>query len=137
MGKFSDREEIPAYLLDQDFFKDCLQDRRMAKSYGKADPANAFKPCGPKPVPDVKTPAADKKPAKETKPVAPAKKPVTDISKPKQEVSASIMQRNDAAGHCSCTSSGSVKYRVQIYALSRQKPLVDLNLKTCRMCKCI
>jgi len=37
MNKFPNNEEIPAYLLDRDFFIDCLQDRRMTKATVKTD----------------------------------------------------------------------------------------------------
>ncbi len=125
MNKFNDQEEIPAYLLDQDFFMDCLQDRKMAKSYGKAEPEKPSAPEETKPAPAVKTPAAVKKPVKETKPVAPAQKPVTEIDQPKQQASSNKTKETLQPGTAVTANSGTVKYRVQIYALSRQKSLVD------------
>jgi outer membrane protein OmpA-like peptidoglycan-associated protein len=125
MNKFKDQEEIPAYLLDQDFFMDCLQDRKLVKSYGKADPETPVTPVETKQAPAVKTPAADKKPVNEPKPVAPAKKPATDLNKPKQEAAPEKARETARPGTSVATSSSSVKYRVQIYALSRQKSLVD------------
>jgi len=164
MSKFLSDEEIPVYLLDHDFFIDCLQDRRMAKTTSSDNinkvstpeenkvqptvniPAKETKPIKKdkpvqevKPVPEVKPAVKKKEPVTETKPVKDEKQvalekqivaekqaaaemkgkkeePVT-VNKEVKEPSKAVEPVNVAPG--------TVKYRVQIFALNREKSLID------------
>jgi len=124
MSKFKNQEEIPAYLLDEDFFMDCLQDRRMAKTYGKTDTEKVTAPADKEVVPASKAPDTDKKPVKDTKPAA-AKKPVSETIKPKQEAVKNLVTEPAQTEGTTVSGTSSVQYRVQVYALNRQKSLAD------------
>jgi hypothetical protein len=139
MSKFANDEEIPAYLLDQDFFKDCLQDRRLSKTKTTTDITNATKPVENKVQPLSKTPVKETKqtkdvtPAKENKPVD-AVKPVVAENKAKKaepvvvkkEAKEPVQTKEPVqAKEPVATNASSVTYRVQIFALTREKSLVD------------
>jgi outer membrane protein OmpA-like peptidoglycan-associated protein len=117
MSKFANDEEIPAYLLDQDFFKDCLQDRRFTRTKTTTEVNNATKPV------DYKVQSPDKsntKPGKEAKPVvAENKVKKTEPAVTKKE--AKPVQSKEQV----TTNASAVNYRVQIFALTREKSLVD------------
>lgn len=113
MSKFASNEEIPVYLLDCNFFSDCIQDRRMTK----VKTADASKETAPaenavQPTAKATKQAKEVKPVKESKPSVAEKqvKQAEPVRVKKQPVTA---------------SSAAVTYRVQIYALNREKPLVD------------
>jgi len=131
MNKFISDEEIPAYLLDQDFFKDCLQDRCMAKTRTTTETNNTNVSTEKKTQPAAKTPAKETKKAKELKqvkeekPVAVEKQPVAP--KPEKKAEPVIVKekvKEPEQPRKSVTASA-VTYRVQIYALNREKSLID------------
>lgn len=152
MNKFTPGEEIPVYLLDRDFFIECLQDKRLVK--GKAEiiksdiPAEKkAEPANGKLLKEVKTAKGDK-PATEVKPAekakqdaelkqaaeakevkqAPSVKQVVEKEKVKKEETVVIENKpkeKEKIEEAVTPTPGSVTYRVQLYALTREKPLVD------------
>ncbi len=117
MSKFANDEEIPAYLLDQDFFKDCLQDRRFTRTKTITEVNNITNPVDTKFQPNGKP---QTKPAKEVKPVvAQNKAKKTEPVVTKKEAKPAPTKEPVA------TNTGAVTYRVQIFALTREKSLVD------------
>ncbi|MFA5971237.1 MAG: OmpA family protein [Lentimicrobiaceae bacterium] len=151
MSKFERNEEIPVYLLDRDFFIDCLQDRRMTKSSATTDLKKVSVPIEKKVPAEVKTTVKEAKTvteqiqAKEPKPVNVEKAVKTEnpvikketgnvekqvkTEKPvlKEEPVVVKKPAEEAAPvkEPSTASPGSVSYRVQILALSREKLLTD------------
>lgn len=131
MDKFKDQEEIPVYLLDQNFFIDCLQDRRIAPA-SQAKPEASAAPAENKQQPAAKSQAPAKKPVKvsktenEQKPSAPKSQPVEQQASPRNEKPLNpLTQKPEPAKTEVSSNPGSVQYRVQIYALNHQKSLAD------------
>ena len=130
MNKFKSDEEIPAYLLDHDFFIDCLQDRRFKRTTAATDATKTTVTSEIKVQPAVQPAAKETKPVKVAKVIEPVKtqkppvseKPVTNeipvnVKEPVKEPEPSKVVAN--------TSAGTVSYRVQVYALNREKMLTD------------
>lgn len=133
MTKFKSDEEIPVYLLDSDFFLDCLQDRRMTKTTIKTTdnktPAQVernVKPGDKKPAKEAKQPKEVKE-VKETKPVTAERQVVSEKQVKKTEPVAGKEKTIEAEAkkQTVAANSATVTYRVQIYALNRQKSLID------------
>ena len=136
MSKFKSGEEIPAYLLDHDFFIDCLQDRRMKKTTAPADETKVINTSQNKVQTSVKTPAKLAKPAKEVTAAEPLKaekqnvpeKSVTKtepvIVKKQEKVIEQAKDMNQPKSEAT-VATGAVTYRVQVYALNREKMLTD------------
>jgi outer membrane protein OmpA-like peptidoglycan-associated protein len=136
MNKFMSDEEIPVYLLDPDFFKDCLQDRRMSKYKSTTEPTKATVPAENKVQPAAKIPAKETKQAKEankvkevkeTKPVTTEKQPAVEKQAKKAEpvIVKETVKEPEQPKPAVTAKSGSVTYRVQIFALSKEKSLID------------
>ena len=130
MSKFKSGEEIPVYLLDHDFFIDCLQDRRMKKTTAPADEPKVINTPQNKVQPSVKTPAKVTKPAKEVTATEPAKIQNQSVSeKPVRKTEPVIVKKqekdNEQPKADATVAAGSVTYRVQVYALNREKMLTD------------
>lgn len=132
MNKFTSDEEIPAYLLDQDFFKDCLQDRRMAKTKNTGT-SNINAPAENKVQSAANTQAKGTKQVNEVKP-AKADNPV-DVEKPantenKVKKTEPTVVKKDTKDPVNTNqpvtiNPNAVSYRVQIFALNREKSLTD------------
>ena len=124
MKKFKSGEEIPEYLLDHDFFIDCLQDRRMKKTTVPADDDKSILPSENKLPPAVNTPG---KVVKTKEPVKTQKQTVTVKPVSKPEPAVVKKQENDMEPSKSNVNAatGAVTYRVQVYALNREKMLSD------------
>ena len=120
MNKFASNEEIPVYLLDCNFFSDCIQDRRMTK----VKTADANKETAPAENTIQPTAKATKQ-AKELKPVKEGKPAVAEKQAKKAEPVSVKEQPKEIKKQPVKASSSAVNYRVQIYALNREKPLVD------------
>ncbi len=129
MSKFISGEEIPAYLLDRDFFIECLQDRRMKKSIAKTNESTSSASA------EIKVQTTDKTAvAKELNPVKEEKKKITEkpaVAEPKptkaeSAVAEKLVKKPEPVKEVVTTSNtGTVSYRVQIFALNREKPLID------------
>ena len=138
LTKFKSGEEIPVYLLDHDFFIDCLQDRRLKKT------SNTSEIITPSPTENIDQPAVTApvkvtKPVKEVNPViepkpvgtekpkvvekqAAIEKQVTPVKEVKQvepDVNTKPVKETPVS------NPSSVTYRVQLFALIREKSLVD------------
>jgi len=124
MSKFKSDEEIPAYLLDHDFFIDCLQDRRMKKTKVPADETRTTGTPEIKVQPAVKTPAKETKPVKEVKPATPEKQ-VNTVAKEEPVAVKKQVKEPEQSKTAVNTATGAVSYRVQVYALNREKLLTD------------
>ena len=127
MNKFSSDEEIPAYLLDRDFFIDCLQDRRMTKATVKTDVSkvpvsneNAVKATDNKAVKELKPVKEEKNKNNEKQAVAETKVTKTEPVSVKEKAKEPVETKQPVTSNAS-----SVTYRVQIFALNREKPLID------------
>jgi outer membrane protein OmpA-like peptidoglycan-associated protein/tetratricopeptide (TPR) repeat protein len=127
MNKFIQDEEIPVYLFDCNFFADCLQDRRIKKSTVKTDTDN---------VPaayENNAQAADKTAVKEVKPVKAEKKKSTEkqavaetkVTKPEPAITKEKAKEPAQTKQTVNTNANAVTYRVQIFALNKEKSLVD------------
>ncbi len=116
MSKFISGEEIPTYLLDNDFFIECLQDRRMKKSETKTEETKASENSEAKVHPADKTAAV-----KQLNPVKEENKKTAE----KQAVAETKVTKIEPAKEAAAVNPGAVSYRVQIFALSREKSLVD------------
>ena len=133
MTKFTSGEEIPAYLLDQDFFKDCLQDRRLAKTKTTNDANDVNVPVEDKVQPVVKTQPKETKHVKEVKaakadtPVDAEKTVITEnkVTKTEPVVVKKELKEPVKTNQPAATNANAVTYRVQIYALNREKSLID------------
>ncbi len=131
MSKFIKGEEIPAYLLDRDFFNECLNDRRMKKSTAKTEATNVPVAAENKVQTADKTPVKELKPVKEVKKTVPEKQVITETKVTKAEpdkVEKQVMKPEpvkESVKEVVPTNTGAVTYRVQIFALNREKPLVD------------
>jgi hypothetical protein len=127
MNKFSSDEEIPAYLLDRDFFIDCLQDRRMTKTTVKTEVSKV-------PISNEKqVKATDNKAVKELKPVKEEKKKIdekqavaeTKVTKTEPVIVKEKAKEPVETKQATNTNAIKITYRVQILALNREKPLID------------
>lgn len=133
MSKFESGEEIPVYLLDPDFFKDCLQDRRMSKYKTTPQDAKVSSSTDLQVEPAGKTPVQKPKQVKETKavkkdmPVAVEKQPATEkqVKQPEPLPAKTQVTETEQPVPAATAKPGSVTYRVQLFALTRQKPLTD------------
>lgn len=123
MSKFKDGEEIPAYLLDQDFFIDCLQDRRMKKTTAPADEIRTVVPVDTKTQPTTQAKAA--KPIQEAKTVEAVKpsKQATSEKTVTRETATTV--KGQVKSQPDAIANSAVTYRVQVYALNREKMLTD------------
>jgi outer membrane protein OmpA-like peptidoglycan-associated protein/tetratricopeptide (TPR) repeat protein len=131
MSKFASNEEIPAYLLDQDFFIDCLQDRRMSKSKAITEANNVTTPVENKTQPAGKTTVKESKQLTEVKENKPVKteKPAVAVKEVQKTESAIVKEKVNepvpTKQPATVANASAVTYRVQIFALSREKSLVD------------
>jgi outer membrane protein OmpA-like peptidoglycan-associated protein len=139
MSKFARDEEIPVYLLDCNFFADCLQDKRMAKTASTTDVKKVSVPIENKVQPVVKTPAKETKQAKEVKqaketkpvkveqPVKVEKQPAVEKPVKKEEpvIAEKQVKEPEQAKEPVSINPGAVTYRVQLFALNREKSLTD------------
>jgi outer membrane protein OmpA-like peptidoglycan-associated protein len=122
MSKFKSDEEIPEYLLDHDFFIDCLKDRRLVKTTADASNTPAMN--------EYNAQAATKAPVKELKPVKDAKTEKQVVAqKQVKKAEPSAVKKNEKepapAKETVNKAPGDVTYRVQIFALTREKSLLD------------
>ena len=109
MSKFKGNEEIPAYMFDRDFFINCLQEKKMAK-YTSEPGSNSSDEKGESNVhQDVYVPAVEQDQA-------------TENSTDSETGKVAAAKESDETVN---TNPGSVSYRVQILALSREKSLLD------------
>jgi len=125
MSKFKSDEEIPEYLLDHDFFIDCLKDRRLAKSTTDMSNAPTMNEYNVQSV--SKAPAKELKPVNEAKPANTEKQVAAEKQVKKEEpVLAKKNEKEPApAKETVSKTPGDVTYRVQIFALTREKSLLD------------
>jgi len=125
MSKFKSDEEIPEYLLDHDFFIDCLKDRRLVKAPTEAGNSTTLNEYNVQAA--SKATGKELKPVKETKPVNADKHVVAEKQVKKEEpVLAKKNEKVPApAKETVNTAPGDVTYRVQIFALTREKSLLD------------
>ena len=129
MSKFANNEEIPVYLLDCNFFSDCLQDRRMTKT--KTTQANTETvPVENKIQPTATTPVKVKKQLKEVKEARPAnlENPVATEKQTKKAEPVDVKEKAIEPAQTKqtvTTNSASASYRVQVFALNRHKSLID------------
>lgn len=138
MSKFEKDEEIPAYLLDQDFFKDCLQDRRMNKTRTTTNNSVTTpnqNPSAGKTTAKETKPAKDVRQKKDVKPANSEKQAVAEkqVSKRepvlvKEQVKEPLNEKAPATQPVT-TKSSSVSYRVQLFALIREKSLIDAEFE--------
>jgi outer membrane protein OmpA-like peptidoglycan-associated protein len=127
MSKFIQGEEIPAYLLDRDFFIECLNDRRRKKTITKTDETKAVAATENKDQLKDRTSVKALKPVKEEKKKEAEKQAVaeTKVIKPEPAMVEKQVKNPEPVKEDVTKNTGAVSYRVQIFALNREKPLVD------------
>lgn len=130
MSKFMNNEDIPVYLLDRDFFIDCLQDRRLTRVNTHTETKTATVTAENR-MPASKVQAKQTNAAAELQQVKEPKhaEKLPEVEKPirKSEPAAVKTQvtEPEKTKQPSAIPSGTITYRVQIYALAREKSLVD------------
>jgi hypothetical protein len=126
MSKFANGEEIPVYLLDCNFFIDCLQDKRLKKALVKTEVTNVPVSNEIKVQPAEKTAVKELKPVKEEKKQGTEKQAVAEakVTKAEPVVETKVKEPEPTKVPVS-TNASSASYRVQIFALNREKSLID------------
>jgi len=125
MSKFKSDEEIPEYLLDHDFFIDCLKDRRLVKTTTAAGNATTANENNVQAAANAS--GKELKPIKEAKPANTEKQTAEEKQVKKEEPVIAKKQVKESAPvkEIVNTAPGDVTYRVQIFALNREKSLLD------------